>query len=211
MIENYYLSPRDDILELFPPLVDLVLDIGCGGGILGKTLKERGVKEIIGIEFNEQAVEHAKNFLDKVYQADLEEFEPPFKERYFDCIICSDILEHLKDPWNFLKKYSKFLKLNGYLLTSIPNIRYYFTIYSLLKGNWDYTSRGIFDYGHLRFFTLKSIKKLLKEANFKIVRLKRNYRLREPYCLHQNLAKLLSLYVFKDFFTFQYVILAKKL
>ena len=208
---NYYLAPREDVLEIVKDIkFTNVLDVGCAGGALGRALKEKGAKTVIGLEMEPKAAEIAKKNIDKAYLCYIENFEPHFKKDEFDLMVCADVIEHLKDPWAFIKKYSFFVSEGGYLVISVPNIRYYQNFINLIKGNWQYNDRGIYDKGHLRFFTLKNLRKLISDAGFEIIKTDRIYRLREPYCLHQDLAKYLSLYVFRDFFTFQFVVLAKK-
>ncbi len=68
----------------------------------------------------------------------------------------------------------------GLIVASIPNVRHYSTIFSLVvRGYWPYRDRGIHDKTHLRFFTLKNIKELFLDANLDIISIVRNYRIIE--------------------------------
>lgn len=207
---SYFDVPREDILPLVPKDCSSVLEIGCGRGMLGIALKQRGIKEVIGIEVDEEMASHAAKNLDSVLVGDVEKIEPHFKEGYFDCIICADVIEHLVKPEKTINKYKEYLKPNGHFIFSIPNAQFYFVPLNLLLGNWKYNKRGILDESHLRFFTLKSIKQLMEECGLKIVDIKRNYRLFEPLCKYQKLAKWLSCYIFRNFLTFQYLVIATK-
>ncbi len=210
--ESYHINPRPDIFALIPPFTEKVLDVGCGAGELGRAIKEnKGVKEVVGIELNEDAAKIASRYLEKVFLQDINKFDLPYENKYFDCIICADILEHLIDPWHILNKIKKLLKDDGFIIVSIPNIRHIHTFLSLLRGDWDYVDRGIFDRTHLRFFTLKSITKSLTAAGYDVITFKRNYRLFENSGKYTNISKILSFYFFRDFFTFQYIIVAKLL
>lgn len=209
--KSYHINPRPDISALVPFGTEKVLDVGCSAGELGKYLKEnKGIKEVIGIEFNKEAAEIAAKCIDKVITGDVEKIDLQFETEYFDCIIYADILEHLIDPWITLEKQNKILKKNGIIIVSLPNIRYFYTFLNLILGKWEYTDRGIFDRTHLRFFTLKSIIKLLNNASYNVITIKRNYRLFENSGKYSNIAKVLSCWLFRDFFTFQYLIIAKK-
>lgn len=207
---NYSVEPREDILGILPVLRETVLDLGCANGVLGEAIKKIGAKQVIGVEINHELADLAKNRLDAVYVGDIETENFKFKEDFFDLIICADVIEHLKTPEKFLETYLKYLKKGGHLIVSIPNVQYYFVLWSLLNGEWNYVDRGIFDKTHLRFFTLRSITRLLQSAGLEIIKINRNYRLREKYCSHHKIAKYLSLYFFRNFLTFQYVILARK-
>ena len=209
-----YIGQRDDILNLIPNNVKKVLDIGCSTGALGEQIKQKNNIEVVGIELSEQMAKIAKNKLDKVIIGDTERINLAdyLMPDYFDCIIFADILEHLKDPWKILKGATSFLSDEGVIIASIPNVRHIDTIINLLfKGYWPYRERGIHDKTHLRFFTLKNIVEMFAEAGLKIVRVERNYRIIEK---HHRLNRFSKYFVFpfiRDFITFQYLIVAKKL
>jgi 2-polyprenyl-3-methyl-5-hydroxy-6-metoxy-1,4-benzoquinol methylase len=109
----------------------------------------------------------AKEKIDRVIMEDIERINliDYFQPNYFDCIIFADVLEHLKDPWAILKNVTNFLTDNGFIITSIPNVRYYTIIFNFLfRGNCPYRERGIHDKNHLRFFTFKNIKKMFLDV-----------------------------------------------
>jgi 2-polyprenyl-3-methyl-5-hydroxy-6-metoxy-1,4-benzoquinol methylase len=93
----------------------------------------------------------------------------PYKE-YFDFIICGDVIEHLRDPQNVIRRIYKWLKPHGIFVASIPNIRYWRILRDLfIFGKWEYEEAGILDNTHLRFFTRNSFLKILQTENFKVV------------------------------------------
>jgi len=209
-----YIGKRDDILSLIPNNVSKVLDVGCSTGVLGEQVKWRNNNaEVIGIEENEQMAKVAKEKLDRVIKGDVEKtnLTDYLVHNYFDCIIFSDILEHLKNPGGILKSATSFLSTDGVLIASIPNVRHYTTIISLLfRGYWPYRERGIHDKTHLRFFTLRNIEELFHHANLKIFRIERNLRIIERPHQINRFSKYFAFPPFKEFFTFQYLIVAKK-
>jgi len=207
---NYSLTPREDILKIIPAdAFGTVLDVGCATGILGAELKKRKAK-VIGIEIEEELANEAGRRLDLVYKGDAETQDFPIQNGSVDLVIFADIIEHVKWPGGFLQKYLRLLKNGGYVVASIPNVQFYYVLWCLLRGEWAYRERGIFDKTHLRFFTLKSILRLLKGCGLTVVKIKRNYRLFESKCAYEKWAELLALGIFKNFFTFQYIILARK-
>ncbi|MDP8216760.1 MAG: class I SAM-dependent methyltransferase [Candidatus Kaelpia imicola] len=199
---------RDVFLSLVPDKTKRILDIGCGAGGFSEKLKNRGVEEIVGIEKNSELCKLAKDRLNEVFSADIENFQLSYPKEYFDCIIYADILEHLIEPLNVLISYKKYLKDQGFIIASIPNIRYYKVILRLiLGGTWDYMDEGgLLDKTHLRFFTLVNIKELFQKAGFEIVEIKRNIVAARGF-------KILNILFFnklKGFLSYQYFIKAKK-
>jgi len=146
----------------------MILDVGCATGYLAKELKRKDCN-IAGIEIDQDAADIAAQHCDKVIVADVEQIEElPFPEGYFDAIIFSDVLEHLIRPDLVLINLKRHLKPDGFVIASIPNIaRLEFRV-RLLFGKFDYEESGILSKGHLRFFTLKTTKKLFEATGYEI-------------------------------------------
>ncbi len=61
------------------------------------------------------------------------------------------------------------LKEKGKIIISVPNIANWIIRLGLLFGKFDYMERGILDRTHLRFFTMRSLKQLMKEVSCEIL------------------------------------------
>ncbi|NCA93455.1 class I SAM-dependent methyltransferase [bacterium] len=95
-----------------------VLDIGCGLGELLSVFKENGWKSD-GIDFNDFAVEYAKNnFNLNIKKCDI--FKMPEEEKY-DLVMLWGVIEHVYTPDSLLKKCKALLKKNGLLLIEVPS------------------------------------------------------------------------------------------
>ncbi|MDP3788857.1 MAG: class I SAM-dependent methyltransferase [Candidatus Omnitrophota bacterium] len=165
--DDYYGSEREDIIALIPPDARRVLDVGCGFGLMGKRLKQKNSAiEVVGLEAEGKAAETAKKNIDKVITGDVEGLKMPFQDRYFDCLVYGEVLEHLKNPWQVLKEHASYLKKGGCCILSMPNISHYSIIEGLLRDKWDYKDSGILDNTHLRFFTINGIRKMLNDAGY---------------------------------------------
>jgi 2-polyprenyl-3-methyl-5-hydroxy-6-metoxy-1,4-benzoquinol methylase len=211
MFNPSYVGPRKDILRLVPRGVKSVLDVGCSVGTLGQAIRERDGAEVTGIELDASMGQQARACLNTVHIGSVED-ETLFEElgeRSFDCIIFADLLEHLVDPWTTLDRFVERLAPGGVVVASLPNIRHYTTIRTLLfQGYWPYRDRGIHDRTHLRFFTLRNIRELFESSGLSIRRLDRNYRIIErPHRLNR-LAPLLGLPLLRELFAFQYLVQA---
>jgi 2-polyprenyl-3-methyl-5-hydroxy-6-metoxy-1,4-benzoquinol methylase len=197
---------RMEIINLIPANAVKILDIGCAAGGVGLLIKEGRACEIIGIEIDNEKAKIASSKLDKVIVGNVETIDPQLKQGYFDCMIFADVLEHLREPSEVLKKYSHYLKEDGCFIISIPNVRHVKVIFDLVVlGEWRYEPFGIMDRTHMRFFTLKSFRRLMQEAQVIPVSIDRIFSLKGS-----RLFNLLTLGLFKDILTAQYVFLAKK-
>ena len=216
---GYFDFARPELLALIPDSAKRVLDIGCGSGRLGGAIKARQPATVIGIELNTEAGEAARARLDDVIVGDVETLDLPFKESSFDCIVCGDVLEHLRDPKNFLQQACKWLSEDGRLVASIPNVRHHSVVRSLLEGNWTYESAGLLDETHLHFFTRRDIEKMLHSAGYEITNWQIAAAPGEEDLLNKNhgenmqLGKLglqgLSAKEAEEFLAYQYLVVAE--
>ncbi len=205
IMNEYYGSLRPEIAAMIPDGCKTVLDIGCGTGALGKHIKENGVKEVWGVEISSYGANEARKVLDTVIEGDIEAIQLPVKEGYFNCIVCADVLEHLHDPWATVGKLKKFLKPEGTMVASIPNIGFHRIVRGLIKGKWQYTDAGILDRTHLRFFTLQGIIELFSLNGMVLEKLYRKI----DCGLNMRILNILCLNKLKESLVIQYVVRAK--
>jgi len=165
------------VVQLITP-GSTILEIGCATGYIGKFLKEKRNCKMYAVEIDKEAAELARPYYEEIIVGDVEDEEilKQLPTKFFDYILCMNVLEHLKWPQKVLVNLKKFLKDDGYLIACIPNVAHWSIRLKLLFGNFDY-EKGLFgsDHGialldktHLRFFTLKTMKKMFLETGFKI-------------------------------------------
>ena len=150
-----------------------VLDVGCHTGILGEALRARKQCIVTGIDNDANALEAAEQRLDSVALVNLE--EPGWAAKLgtsgkdgFNIILFGDVIEHTRDPLTILKESHALLASDGKVIVSLPNIANLRIRLGLLRGNFDYADSGILDKTHIRFFTLKTARELVREAGFRI-------------------------------------------
>jgi spore maturation protein CgeB/Flp pilus assembly protein TadD len=167
---GYASHAREEIAALVPQSATSILDVGCAAGETGKLLKELGFARVVGIERDEENAARARELLDEVIVGDVEQMEIPFERGSFDCIIFADVLEHLIEPGDVLRRFRDYLSPQGVVIASIPNVRNFLVIHNLVEGYWRYTDEGILDRTHLRFFTITEIEAMFDDAGYEIVK-----------------------------------------
>lgn len=168
MRSGYHDLKRPEILALIPKDANQILDLGCGSGALGKTVKDRQPCHVTGIELDKDAAHEATKHLDIVFKDNLNRYDPTLSPKKYDCIILADILEHLVQPWQVLAKFAKVLDGKGTIVASIPNVAHPWIVDRLKKGLFRYEQAGILDITHLRFFTKTTIGQMFYRAGLKI-------------------------------------------
>jgi 2-polyprenyl-3-methyl-5-hydroxy-6-metoxy-1,4-benzoquinol methylase len=204
---EYFDLVREDVLALVPAGTRRLLDIGCGTGATARAAKERGaIAEVWGIESAGDAADLAARRLDRVLGGDLEALDVPIPAGYFDCIVCADVLEHLRDPWTSLGRIRELLAADGTLVISLPNVRHLRPLFKIVFDRFEYEESGILDKSHLRFFTPHTMRQLLEQAGFEITRRAQN-RSRSP--LYDTVVAL-SLGLLAPFTVYQYLFAARR-
>jgi 2-polyprenyl-3-methyl-5-hydroxy-6-metoxy-1,4-benzoquinol methylase len=154
-----------------------VLDVGCATGNLAEVLAGRGCR-VTGIEIDPEAARQAEKHCERVIVGDVESLDlgAELDEADFDVIVFGDVLEHLKDPLQTLRRFKPFLQTEGYVIASIPNIAHGSVRLALMQGRFRYRSLGLLDDTHLRFFTRETVEQLFDDAGFLIADLRRTTR-----------------------------------
>lgn len=218
--EDYYRQERGEVACLVPMDAKKILDVGCGEGVLGKGLLDRGAVEVVGIEISSSVAKKAQENISSVICGDVENVTLPFERGYFDCIIFADVLEHLQNPLSVLNRFKAYLSDSGVIVASIPNVRYCSIINMLIEGRWEYQDYGILDKTHLRFFAKKDMEKMFQDAGLEITAINENlnpvYNTFKVSGLNEiefGRVKIKNLKQdeLRDLFVVQYIIRAKKI
>jgi GT2 family glycosyltransferase/2-polyprenyl-3-methyl-5-hydroxy-6-metoxy-1,4-benzoquinol methylase len=149
-----------------------VLDLGTGSGALGRVLREQRQCRVDGLTLSPAEHAEAQDAYERLAVADLEDpsWADLFAEAAYDCIVCADVLEHLRGPEQVLRACHRLLKPGGSLLVSVPNVGYAGMVVDLMHGDWRYGPEGLLDRTHLRFFTRRSFSRLLHQEGWRVER-----------------------------------------
>lgn len=139
-----------------------ILDVGCGYGFFIKELKKMGLKAS-GVEISKERRSIAR----KMSNENIFNFRIDGKRRIhkkFDVVTLFHVLEHVKDPINFLTDLRMYLNNNGRLLIEVPNLNFY--LMSLSDAYKDFFWQS----AHISYFTPKILVDVLNEAGYKNIK-----------------------------------------
>lgn len=161
---NYYHHVRREIEPLLPEKCGHILDVGAGaGGTLHwlKTLYPDA--ETTGVEINPAMEADLKRNADVAIIGSVDETFPRLKT--YDLILFLDVLEHLADPHETLRRFAKMLNPGGHVIVSVPNIAHIsVSLPLLLFRRFEYQDAGILDRTHLKFFVERTAIELLNDS-----------------------------------------------
>jgi len=161
----------------------VVLDAGCGMGRHLRFLAKQPNLIIVGVDRNTGALREALTSLEKmpdalstdylVSEADINRL--PFADASFDCVICSEVLEHIPDHEAAVRELIRILKPEGTFVVSVP--RYYSEKICWLISRDYYNSEG----GHIRIYRKKELREMLMKQGFKCWKINYKHALHMPY------------------------------
>jgi 2-polyprenyl-3-methyl-5-hydroxy-6-metoxy-1,4-benzoquinol methylase len=159
-------SPHTLAVLSIPPGA-MVLDVGCGTGIVARALAARGCK-VWGVEIDPRRAASARTWCHEVLEVDVETvaLSTELAGMKFDTVLFLDVLEHLRDPQVVLADAATVLAPGGSVLLSIPNVTHGALRLELLSGKFRYRASGLLDRGHLRFFDADGVDELIRQAGF---------------------------------------------
>lgn len=141
-----------------------ILDVGCGDGRLLALLNKAGCNwELHGVDFNKKGNKIAEEKGLNIHYGKFEDVK--FQRESFDLVIMNEVLEHLYDPSESLTTVREILKFGGYLVIETPCI-----------NSWDYRIFKNSYWGgyhiprHINIFSRETIKSILKNAGFRVVK-----------------------------------------
>lgn len=175
--KNQYTTIRCILDQI--PLDAEVLDVGCATGRFGALIQQSKNSSVDGIDYDDRSVKEAADKLRKVCQIDLEKdayedystLADFIGEKRYDSIILADVYEHLRSGQDLVKALSRFLKPQGKILISVPNILYFPIRFQVFFGTIRYQDRGIMDRTHIRFFAPPTIRREFLNNGFSIASL----------------------------------------
>ncbi len=162
-------SSHDSLLRWlreFPP--GGILDVGCSDGRFGQLLERMG-HTVTGVDI--QASPGVEQRISHFVRANLEQgLSQHFEKESFDVVVLADVLEHVRSPEMLLREARALVKPGGSILVSIPNIGHWYGRLKVGLGLFSYDRRGLFDSGHLRFFTRVNFQRIVAVEQLEITR-----------------------------------------
>ncbi len=143
---------HETIISEVPAGTGFILDVGCGNAWVACHFCPRGVK-VCSMDISTANPQRAleKYQYDNHYGIVADAYRLPFREGVFDCIVASEIIEHVPDPGAFIGSLLPVLKPGGRLIITTPydeKIQYYLCIHC---------NRPTPQHAHIHSFTMKKL------------------------------------------------------
>jgi 2-polyprenyl-3-methyl-5-hydroxy-6-metoxy-1,4-benzoquinol methylase len=160
---------RIELLRRVLPAGARILDVGCGTGDLVALLASDG-HEAVGMDVSARAVERAtERHPDGTFVHHSVESVPwPVEAGSFDAVVSFEVLEHLLRPRRLLEGARAALRSGGGLALTTP---YHGLVKNLAISMVAFDRHFAVEGEHIRFFSDRSLRQLLEETGFEVVRI----------------------------------------
>lgn len=149
-----------------------VLDVGCGNGFTCGEFLKRGC-HVVGLDLSEQGIAVARQTYPagrfELLAADSKVLEN-LREAPFDFVISTEVVEHVYDPRSYARGCFTALKPGGRFICSTPYHGYLKNLVLALAGKWDAHANPLWDGGHIKLWSRRTLSQLLTESGFQNLR-----------------------------------------
>jgi 2-polyprenyl-3-methyl-5-hydroxy-6-metoxy-1,4-benzoquinol methylase len=169
---SYLYDPVAKLLADTPPNA-LVVDIGCGNGSFLALFQSRGW-QLYGSDYSSSGIEIARasypNIKFSLGNAESMPEELTSKAGQFDVVLCTEVIEHVYNPRGLLKTCHSLLRPKGTLILTTPYHGYLKNLLLAATGKLDRHFTVLWDHGHIKFWSHKTMREVLTESHFTNIR-----------------------------------------
>lgn len=157
------------------PGVERICDLGCGSGYLAAQLVRDG-RSVVGVDASPTGIEVARSHHRHprlgFVRADVgsEEAVATLGAGSFDAVVSSDVIEHLYRPRALIAAAAGLLRPGGHLLVGTPYHGYLKDLAIAIAGKWEAHHNPNWDGGHIKFFSVRSLRELVCAGGFENAR-----------------------------------------
>lgn len=149
--------------------VKTVLDAGCGTGRLVAALHDAGY-QAHGFDLSESGMQHARESRPDVAYAQASVYDDyrrifPGIEA-FDVVVSSEVVEHLYQPAVLAQRCYEALRPGGWVVVTTPYHGYAKNLMLALTGRMDRHFTALWEGGHIKFWSARTLSELLRRAGF---------------------------------------------
>lgn len=162
---------NQELLDVIPWGASKLIEVGCSSGALAREFKKISPDcHYFGIEIDPDYAKLADRYCNETLVMDIENADDAFWKKHADkdCWIFGDCLEHLRDPWNILRKVRGTMPPGASIAACIPNAQHWSLQARLSIGDFRYDESGLLDKTHLRFFTRQTILEMFNNTGFTV-------------------------------------------
>ena len=150
-----------------------VFELGCGNGAVAAVLTKEEYR-VTGVDVSTQGLEQAQRRHPELLLHPGSAYDC-LADLYgqFPIVVSLEVVEHLYAPRVFARTLYDLVESSGTAIVSTPYHGYWKNLALALTGQLDAHFTALWDHGHIKFWSMKTLKTLLLEAGFQDIRFTR--------------------------------------
>ena len=154
-----------------------VFELGCGNGSVAHALTQRGW-DLTGVDPSVEGIAQARAAYPELKLAEGSAYDD-LAGRYgqFPVVLSLEVVEHVYAPRHYARTVFDLLSPGGVAVISTPYHGYWKNLALALSGRMDAHFTALWDHGHIKFWSVHTLGRLLTDAGFVEVRFERVGRL----------------------------------
>lgn len=159
----YLLPEVDRLLGSLDP--STIFDLGCGNGAVADHLSRK--YDVCGVDISKMGIAEAKAAYPNL-RLEVGSVYDDLSARYgvFDCVVSLEVVEHLYDPRLYARNMFELVRPGGAAIVSTPFHGYWKNLALAVTGKLDAHFTALWDGGHIKFWSVPTLSKLLEESGF---------------------------------------------
>lgn len=164
LADHSYTLPA--IKRLLPSGTFKILDAGCGNGFIAAQLAAMG-HDVTAVDASPDGIEIATEAYPDVHfitHSVYDDFSPVVEP--VDIVVASEVVEHLFSPETFLRNANNILRPDGHIIITTPYHGYLKNLALSMVNGWDKHHTVDWEGGHIKFFSEKTLSRMLTACGF---------------------------------------------
>ena len=150
-----------------------LFELGCGNGSVANLL-DKGGWEVTGVDSSTDGIAQANQAYPNLKLENGSAYDD-LQSRYgqFPVVLSLEVVEHLYAPRRYAHNVFNLLERGGVAIISTPYHGYWKNLALAVTGKLDNHFTALWDHGHIKFWSIRTLTQLLKEAGFVHIRFER--------------------------------------
>lgn len=159
------------ISELIKNKPNKILDVGCASGwFLDKVNKLYPEAELTGVDASKKAIDYGKKVYKNLNLIHADAHKLPFKDRSFDLILCTEVLDHVVEPEKVLSEIRRVLSPNGIAIVELDDSKNLF--FRVIWYIWIHLPGSVWNHAHIHEFNIENLEEMIKKCKFQVIKKK---------------------------------------
>lgn len=147
-----------------------ILDVGCASGWMLSKISEKYPKaQCTGVDVYKKAIEHGQKLYKNLRLISVDAHKLPFKDKFFDLVICAELLEHVENPQKVLSEIKRILVPNGIAIVEMDSGSF---LFRMVWYWWTNVRHGVWRDSHIHTFNTRILENMISDSGFVITQKK---------------------------------------